>query len=174
MDKTMLKKIRRRNINRLRRESRVKLVIAILLIFALIMGAGVRVIYLNINKGTEYKKEVLSQQSYVNKVINYKRGDIVDRNGNTLAKSTKVYDLILEPKQVIEADENRQAADKDADASKKATAAALKKVFGISEKTFYSILSKKPNSMYYPMKKYTSIQRKIVEEFNKLADEDSL
>ena len=52
MDKTMLKKIRRRNINRLRRESRVKLVIAILLIFALIMGAGVRVIYLNINKGT--------------------------------------------------------------------------------------------------------------------------
>lgn len=173
MDKTMLKKIRRRNINRLRRESRVKLVIAILLIFALIMGAGVRVIYLNINKGTEYKKEVLSQQSYVNKVINYKRGDIVDRNGNTLAKSTKVYDLILEPKQVIEADENRQAADKDADASKKATAAALKKVFGISEKTFYSILSKKPNSMYYPMKKYTSIQRKIVEEFNKLADEDS-
>ena len=27
--------------------------------------------------------------------------------------------------------------------------------------------------MYYPMKKYTSIQRKIVEEFNKLADEDS-
>ena len=91
MDKTMLKKIRRRNINRLRRESRVKLVIAILLIFALIMGAGVRVIYLNVNKGTEYKKEVLSQQSYVNKVIHYKRGDIVDRNGNTLAKSTKEF-----------------------------------------------------------------------------------
>ena len=41
MDKTMLKKIRRRNINRLRRESRVKLVIA-MPIFALIMGAGVR------------------------------------------------------------------------------------------------------------------------------------
>lgn len=52
-----VKKIRRRNINRLRRESRVKLVIAILLIFALIMGAGVRVIYLNVNKGTEYKKK---------------------------------------------------------------------------------------------------------------------
>lgn len=84
----------------------------------------------------------MSQQSYVNKVIHYKRGDIVDRNGNTLAKSTKVYDLILEPKQVIEADENRQAADKDADASKKATAAALKKVFGISEKHFIQFCQK--------------------------------
>ena len=142
MDKTMLKKIRRRNINRLRRESRVKLVIAILLIFALIMGAGVRVIYLNINKGTEYKKEVLSQQSYVNKVINYKRGDIVDRNGNTLAKSTKVYDLILEPKQVIEADENRQAADKDADASKKATAAALKSVWYQRKNILFNFVKK--------------------------------
>ena len=134
------------------------------IVFVLIVCAAGRIIYLNVNKGTEYKKEVLAQQSYVNKVIPYKRGDIVDRNGNTLAKSTKVYDLILEPKQILDADK-----DKKSDDYKKATAAALEKTFGIKER----ILSKKSDSMYYPMKKYTQLSRRIVEQFKELSKDDS-
>ena len=172
MDKTTKKNIKRnikkKNIIRIRRQSRRRLYAAMFIVFVLIIYAAGRVIYLNVNRGTEYKKEVLSQQSYVNKVIPYKRGDIVDRNGNTLAKSTKVYDLILEPKQVLQADKERKS-----DKYKEATADALEKVFGIKKSTFYDILSKKPNSMYYPMKKYKQLSRKVVEQFNNISKEDS-
>lgn len=168
MDKTAKKNIKKKNISRIRRQSRWRLYAAMFIVFGLIISAAGRIIYLNVNKGTEYKKEVLSQQSYVNKVIPYKRGDIVDRNGNTLAKSTKVYDLILEPKQIIEADKEKKS-----DKYKEATAAALEKVFGIKQSKFYRILSKKPDSMYYPMKKYKQLSRKIVEQFNNISENDS-
>ena len=168
MDKTAKKSIRKRNISRIKRQSRWRLYAAMFIVFVLIICAAGRIIYLNVNKGTEYKKEVLAQQSYVNKVIPYKRGDIVDKNGNTLAKSTKVYDLIIEPKQILDADK-----DKKSDDYKKATAAALEKIFGIKESTFYKILSKKPDSMYYPMKKYTQLSRKIVEQFKELSKDNS-
>lgn len=168
MDKTAKKSIRKRNISRIKRQSRWRLYAAMFIVFVLIICAAGRIIYLNVNKGTEYKKEVLAQQSYVNKVIPYKRGDIVDKNGNTLAKSTKVYDLIIEPKRILDADK-----DKKSDDYKKATAAALEKIFGIKESTFYKILSKKPDSMYYPMKKYTQLSRKIVEQFKELSKDNS-
>lgn len=173
MDKTAKNNIRNKdikkiNINNIRRQSRWKLYATMFIVFILIMCAAARIIYLNINKGTEYKKEVLSQQSYVNKVIPYKKGDIVDRNGNTLAKSTKVYNLILEPKQILKADEEKKS-----DEYQKATAAALEKVFGIKQSTFYKILSKKSKSMYYPMKKYKQLSRKIVEKFNNISENDN-
>ena len=172
MDKTSKrntkKNIRKQNIRKIRRQSRWRLYAAMFIVFILIICASARIIYLNVSKGTEYKKEVLSQQSYVNKVIPYKRGDIVDRNGNTLAKSTKVYDLILEPKQILEADKEKKS-----DKYRKATAAALEKVFGIKQSTFFKILSEKPESMYYPMKKYKQLSRKIVEQFNNISQKEN-
>ena len=55
-------------------------------------------IWLGQSKGDEYEKIVLSQQSYVSNTIAYRRGDILDRNGNKLASSKKVYNLVLDPK----------------------------------------------------------------------------
>ena len=54
----------------------------------------------------EYNKIVLSQRQseYTSTTIPYKRGDIYDRNGNKLASSEKVYNLILDPRQMADAE----------------------------------------------------------------------
>ena len=54
----------------------------------------------------EYSKIVLSQRQseYSSSTILYKRGDIYDRNGNKLAQSERVYNLILDPRQMFEAE----------------------------------------------------------------------
>lgn len=57
--------------------------------------------YINIAKGDDYGLIVLSQQDETSSVIPFKRGDILDRNGNILATSTKVYNLILDPKVIL-------------------------------------------------------------------------
>ena len=68
----------------------------IAIIFVLIV---LRLIYLTVEKGDEYNRIVLSQRqtSYNSEVIASKRGDILDTNGNILATSIKVYNLILDP-----------------------------------------------------------------------------
>lgn len=65
--------------------------------------------HINNADGKKYEKIVLAQQSYDSIEIPYRRGDILDRNGTQLATSEKVYNLILEPKNVLQSDEVRQA-----------------------------------------------------------------
>ena len=64
---------------------------------ALIVLLGV-ITYINFQSGDKYKKQVLSQaqQKYENQTLPAKRGDIYDRNGNILATSNKVYNVILD------------------------------------------------------------------------------
>ena len=54
----------------------------------------------------KYEKSALAQQSYVSSVIPYKRGDILDRNGQVLATSDLIYHLILDPKVLLSKEEN--------------------------------------------------------------------
>ena len=58
--------------------------------------------YINATSGQKYKKQVLTQaqQKYESNVLPAKRGDIYDRNGNILATSQKVYNVILDCKTV--------------------------------------------------------------------------
>ncbi len=46
--------------------------------------------------GTEYQKQVLSQQRYDSTTLPFRRGDIVDAKGTKLAVSEKVYNLIID------------------------------------------------------------------------------
>ena len=64
---------------------------------ALVVLLGV-ITYINFHSGEKYKKQVLSQaqQKYQNRTIPSKRGSIYDRNGNLLATSNKVYNVILD------------------------------------------------------------------------------
>lgn len=55
-----------------------------------------RLMYINYTSGEKYEKKVLSLQSYDSKTIPYQRGDIVDRNGNVMATSVAVYNVILD------------------------------------------------------------------------------
>lgn len=52
--------------------------------------------YINYTSGEKYEKKVLSSQSYDSMIIPYQRGDIVDRNGNVMATSVAVYNVILD------------------------------------------------------------------------------
>ena len=57
---------------------------------------------INAKFGNKYTQQVLSQsqQQYTNKTLPFKRGSITDRNGTMLANSVKVYNLILDCKEV--------------------------------------------------------------------------
>lgn len=71
----------------------VALFVAIILAFIVLIG---RITYINATRGSGYTKIVLDQQEYSSRVIPYKRGDIVDRNGTKIAVSERVYNVILD------------------------------------------------------------------------------
>ena len=79
-------------------QMRKKLVILFGAVLLALVGLMARITYINATNGTKYKKQVLSQaqQSYESRVLPAKRGDIFDRNGNLLATSNKVYNVILD------------------------------------------------------------------------------
>lgn len=138
---------------------RLVIVFGIMLFLAIFLIG--RVIYLNKNKGDIYEKRVLAQQSYVSNVIQYKRGDIVDRNGNRLAVSEKVYNLVLDPQLIL--------SDTD---YLKPTEKALNEVFGIKAKNVEKILADKPATHYYVMENYKGLSSDKVKKFKALMEED--
>ena len=60
------------------------------------------------NNNEQYNKIVLTQrqQQYDSRVIPYRRGDIVDRNGTYIAQSEKVYNLIIDARQIMSDEAN--------------------------------------------------------------------
>lgn len=72
----------------------------LLWLFILILMAfgvlSVRMFLLVRGSGTEYQKQVLSQQRYDSTTIPFRRGDIVDAKGTKLAVSEKVYNVIID------------------------------------------------------------------------------
>lgn len=143
------------------RTMRIRLLFVFGAIVLICIGLTVRIVLLNKNKGDAYQKKVLAQQSYVSNVIQYKRGDIVDCHGNKLATSKKVYNLILDPKAILEENKYIQP-----------TKDALKMVFGIAEDTVEAILKESPNSRYYQMKEYKALDSDYVERLEKLQEEN--
>ncbi|MDD6327481.1 MAG: penicillin-binding protein 2 [Eubacteriales bacterium] len=111
---------------------------AILAVFVVLVG---RLIYINITAGKEYEQKVLAQQGYTSTIIPYRRGDIYDTNGTVLATSKKVYNLVLEPKNILEKEDQKEV-----------TVAALKKYFGISDSEMDTFLSN-PESYYVVARK---------------------
>ena len=79
----------------------VMLFMAVILAFVVLIG---RITYINVTKGSKYTKKVLDQQNYGSRVIPYKRGDIVDRNGTKIATSERVYNVILDVKVMTDKD----------------------------------------------------------------------
>lgn len=70
---------------------------------------AVRLFYLMVVDGDEYNRLVLSQRqtSYNSEIIPSRRGDILDSEGNLLATSVKVYNLIIDPKVITSYNDNR-------------------------------------------------------------------
>ena len=114
----------------------------------------------------KYEKSALAQQSYVSSVIPYKRGAILDRNGNVLAASDLIYHLVLDPKVLLSKEENVNP-----------TVNALVTVYGINETELRSILVEKANSSYVVLKRQLSYSEKELmsayeEEWEKQKDQN--
>lgn len=125
------------------RKMKKKLLVAYLLIIVAILFVVGHIFYINFAKGDEYGLLVLSQQDSRSITIPYKRGDIVDRNGNVLATSTKVYNLILDPKAMLGGKNNKTSEEK-----LNATLDALVTCFGLNREEVSARIHEKKDSRY--------------------------
>ena len=95
-----------------------------------------RIIWLKTVHGEEYTASALSQ-NMIDKTVPSVRGSIYDSNGNVLAASVPVYDVILEPIILVEADETT-----DGKASEN-TVGVLSEILDIQKSELNSYLEKK-------------------------------
>lgn len=127
-----------------------KLAVTVMVI-TLALFALIAVLYQLIkNNQEDYTKIVLSQQSYDSRVIPYKRGDIVDRNGTYLATSEKVFNLILDPVQINSAPERYLEP----------TVQALAEVFGYDAGELRSTIQERADSAYVRYERRLSYEQK--------------
>nr|WP_243118752.1 penicillin-binding transpeptidase domain-containing protein [Anaerostipes rhamnosivorans] len=105
-----LKKKKYKKIKRINNAMRVRTLSIVALIAILFIGLVGRLVYFSVAKNKTYKKKVLAQQNYQSQTLPYKRGDILDRNGNTLATSQKLYSLVLEPKNILRTEQTQKNA----------------------------------------------------------------
>ena len=143
-----------------------KLLILFGIVLLLLVILVLRITYINATSGSKYKKQVLSQaqQKYESQELPAKRGDIYDKNGNILATSNKVYNVILDCK-TVNSDEDYVEP----------TIRALNEVLGIDEETVRSLLadSRTSQSQYQVLTKQLSMDKKKEFEKYKAEDEDS-
>ena len=151
-----VKKLLRKKFPKFMQKKLVILYVGIILAFA---GLVVRITYINAASGEEYTKIVLDQQQYDSRVIPYKRGDIVDRNGTKLATSERVYNVILDVKTML-SDEDYVEPTKQ----------VLKDCFGVEEETVDSLIENSPDSRYSILVK--GIDYETAQNFNAIDDDE--
>lgn len=123
-----------------------------------------RLVYIEQVKGEEYEMRVLSQQRYDSLAIPYRRGDILDRNGTELATSTKVYNLILEPKIILAEGSKEVVLENGKSTTKKELViSSLKTYFGLTDEEINAALEDE-NSLYKIMAR--KLPYDVVEPYN--------
>lgn len=130
---------------------------------ALVVLLGV-ITYINFHSGEKYKKQVLSQaqQKYQNRTIPSKRGSIYDRNGNLLATSNKVYNVILDCRTINSETDYIEP-----------TIRALENIFGVEETAVRKALTddETKDSQYWVIKRAASMDdQKAFEDYCDLSD----
>ena len=145
-----------------------KLAVLFSLVLLALVGLVARITYINATSGSKYRKQVLSQaqQKYENQTLPAKRGDIYDRNGNILATSNKVYNVILDCLEV----------NKDQD-SVEPTIKALVEVLGLDEDEMRKLLTDggTKESQYQIVKKQISMDdKKAFEKYEDPGDDNEL
>ena len=131
-----------------RRYMQEKLALTVTVIMLALL-ALVGVLYFQIkNQGAEYNQIVLSHQDYESRTIPYKRGNIIDRNGTYLATSQKVYNLILDPRQILNTEDDYNYLEPTLD--------ALSICFGYDKEALRELINRKSNSSYVVYEKKLS------------------
>ena len=117
---------------------------AIVLAFVFLAGKAVA---LNLVKGEEYQKQVMSQMRSGSQIIHFKRGDILDTNDTVLATSERSYNVILDVAGLLETKTSYQ------NNKINATVEALVKGFDLDESDLREILQDESDSRYVILKK---------------------
>ena len=134
----------------------VMLFMAVILAFVVLMG---RIAYINLSRGSSYTRVVLDQQNYDSRVIAFKRGDIVDRNGTKIATSERVYNVILDVHVMTDKEEYIEP-----------TKAVLEECFGIDGATIDALIEENPDSRYEILKK--GIDYNTAQQFEAIDEDD--
>lgn len=165
---TLRRKTKRKPIKKINHSMKKKLSILLFCVLgALIVLLGV-ITYINFQSGDKYKKQVLSQaqQKYQNRTMPAKRGTIYDRNGNILATSNKVYNVVLDCK-AVNSDEDYLDP----------TVNALVTIFGLDEGELRTRLTsdKTKESQYQIVKKQVSMDdKKAFEDYCSIPDDTEM
>lgn len=154
--------LKRKINNRMRR----KLVWLFGIVVLALVGLSIRITYINASEGNQYKKQVLSQsqQKYDSRVIPFKRGDILDRNGTVIATSEKVYKIILDCKVVNSKKDYIEP-----------TIRAMVEILGLDEETIRNKLENEEtkSSQYQIMKTNVPITvKKEFEDYTEVSSEE--
>lgn len=121
----------------------------------------IRIIYINVAYGDEYSIAVLKQQSFTNNIVPYKRGDIKDRNGNILATSTVVYNMVVDAK-MLSKEENQEYLQPTID--------AVVKYFGLNTDDLKTSIKEHGTTSYWIAQKDISYDK--VKEFKSYCNGD--
>ena len=149
------KRAKRKRISRRMQAALALVFFACLALFCVIV---VRVIYIQVVNGPSYTKRVLSQMSYQNRTIPFKRGDIVDAKGTTLATSIDVYNVVLDCKALNEEEKLLEKNKKGG--MIESTAKYVHQYFpDIDESAVTEACAKDPNSQYKVLKKKESYEK---------------
>ena len=138
------------------RSMKAKLARLFIGVLVALVGLGVVITRIYAKSGEKYEAIVLSQQTYSSKTLPYKRGNITDRDGNVLATSIKVYNMIIDPKVILT--ENKDYLEPTVD--------ALVKCFGYSKDELTKLIQDNKDSRYVIKEKQLKYEQ--IEEFKKL------
>lgn len=155
--------IRQRDMSRNRFTTKMQKKLAVLFMIVLLAFAGLSIRLIGITKdnGEQYKKQVLSQQQYSSMTIPYKRGEILDARGTKLAVSEKVYDVVLDCKQLNSKKDYIEP-----------TIKALGECFGVNTAEVRRYAQEHPTSQYHVLAKRLSYDK--ISAFEALAADEEL
>ncbi len=156
---------RRRAKNRMTNRMKGKLALLFTIIVLALIAVNILLAYINRTNGEKYTKKVLAQQDTASTLLPYKRGDILDRNGTILATSEKVYNLILDPKVLLQ-NQDTEDAEKDC---VEPTLQALVSCFELDKAELQTILVEKKGSSYVPLLK--ELTKDEIAEFEALQED---
>lgn len=140
-----------------------KLVLLFGTIILAFVGLIGRVTYINATNGEKYTKIVLDQQEYSSRLIPFKRGDILDRNGTVVATSERVYNVILDAYVMLSKDDD---IDKESISQVKEV---VEQCFGVEASVIDEVVEERPNSRYVILAKKVSYSQ--AQEFYAMEDE---
>lgn len=153
---------RRKRKPKFTKQMQVKLMVLFAFVLFILVALNIRIAYINVKSGDTYTRQVLSQKQYDSQTIPYRRGEIQDRNGNVLARSEKVYNVILDCYEINSDEDYLEPTIRAVVAAFRNSSSTEDAEKKITDEKVRSIITSEDNadSRYYVLKKLISSDEK--------------